>query len=143
MEQSLLQYITQSVDFKGVRTMIPGEYLIENEYITLNRDRKKAAVKVSNTGDRPVQVGSHYHFFEVNKCLRFDRRTAFGMRLDIPSGTAVRFEPGEEKEVDLVSIGGSKAVYGLNDLTGGYTDKGTVLNKALDKAKSLNFKGVE
>lgn len=123
--------------------MIPGEYFINNEYITLNRDRKKIAIKVSNIGDRPVQVGSHYHFFEVNKCLAFSRGQAFGMRLNIPSGTAVRFEPGEEKEVELVAIGGNAVIHGLNDLTGGSVKGGAVLQNALLKAKNLGFKGVE
>lgn len=123
--------------------MIPGEYLIKNEYIILNRDRKKIAIKVSNTGDRPVQAGSHFHFFEVNKCLAFPRGQAFGMRLNIPSGTAVRFEPGEEKEVELVAIGGNAAIHGLNDLTGGSVGDRAVLQEALLRAKNLGFKGVE
>ena len=123
--------------------MIPGEYFINNEYITLNRDRKKALLRVANTGDRPVQVGSHYHFFEVNQCLAFLRGQAFGMRLNIPSGTAVRFEPGEEKEVELVAIGGNAIIHGLNALTSGSVKDGDVLQNALSKAKNLGFKGVE
>lgn len=123
--------------------MIPGEYFIKNETITLNGDRKKILLKVSNTGDRPVQAGSHYHFFEVNKCLAFPRGQAFGMRLNIPSGTAVRFEPGEEKEVELVAIGGNAVIHGLNDLTGGSVKDVAVLQDALLKAKNLGFKGVE
>jgi urease subunit beta len=123
--------------------MIPGEYFIHNEYVTLNENREKTVVKVSNTGDRPVQVGSHYHFFEVNKCLSFDREKAFGLRLNIPSGTAVRFEPGEEKEIELISVGGEKVIYGLNDLTGGSLEDKDILKKALLKGKSLDFKGVE
>jgi urease subunit beta len=122
--------------------MIPGEYFIKNEFITLNEGRKTITIKVSNTGDRPVQVGSHYHFFEVNSYLDFDRKSAFGMRLDIPSGTAVRFEPGEEKTVQLVEIGGSKEVYGLNDLTHGPIDRED-LDELLKKAKELGFKGVD
>ena len=123
--------------------MIPGEYFIRNETITINRNRGKIAFKVSNTGDRPVQVGSHFHFFEVNKCLSFDREKAFGMRLNIPSGTSVRFEPGEEKEIELVPVGGEKTVHGLNDLTGGRLEAEDALKRALAKGKSLNFKGVE
>lgn len=123
--------------------MIPGEYFIKNEFITLNDGRKALNIKVSNTGDRPVQVGSHYHFFEVNSCLEFDRKSAFGMRLDIPSGTAVRFEPGEEKEVQLIEIGGTREVHGLNDLTHGKLDQGESLENMLKKAKDLGFKGVE
>jgi len=123
--------------------MIPGEYFIKNEYITLNSGREKITVRVSNTGDRPVQVGSHYHFFEANKCLSFEREKAFGMRLNIPSGTAVRFEPGEEKGIELVSVGGEKIIYGLNDLTGGCLKDGELLKNALLKAKKLGFKGAE
>lgn len=122
--------------------MIPGEYFIKNEFITLNDGRKTVTVKVSNTGDRPIQVGSHYHFFEVNRYLEFDRKSAFGMRLDIPSGTAVRFEPGDEKTVQLVEIGGSREVYGLNDLTHGPLDREN-LDDVFKKAKELGFKGVE
>lgn len=123
--------------------MIPGEYFIHNETITINSNRDKIAMKVSNTGDRPVQVGSHFHFFEVNKCLSFDREKAFGLRLNIPSGTSVRFEPGEEKEIELIPVGGEKAIYGLNDLTGGKLEEKDILKKALLKAKNLKFKGVE
>ncbi|GAE90572.1 urease subunit beta [Acetivibrio straminisolvens] len=122
--------------------MIPGEYIIKNEFITLNEERRTLKIKVSNTGDRPVQVGSHYHFFEVNRYLEFDRKSAFGMRLDIPSGTAVRFEPGEEKTVQLVEIGGSREIYGLNDLTCGPLDREDLPN-VFKKAKELGFKGVE
>lgn len=123
--------------------MIPGEYFIKNEYVTLNRERRKTVLKVANTGDRPVQVGSHYHFFEVNKCLAFPRGQALGMRLNIPSGTAVRFEPGEEKEVELVTIGGNAIIHGLNALTSGSVKDTDVLQHGLLKAKSLGFKGVE
>jgi urease beta subunit len=93
---------------------------------------------VANTGDRPIQVGSHFHFFEANKALRFERGLAFGMRLDIPAGTAVRFEPGDEKRVTLVEIGGSREIYGLNGLTDGATDE-TVKAHALGKARALGF----
>lgn len=123
--------------------MIPGEYFIENDSISLNIGRETVTLRVSNTGDRPVQVGSHYHFFEVNKWLDFDREKAFGMRLNIPSGTAVRFEPGEEKEVVLVAIGGKKVIYGLNGLTGGSVIGEDELKSAAQKAKKLHFKGVD
>ena len=123
--------------------MIPGEYFIQNEFVNLNSERKTLSLKVSNTGDRPVQVGSHFHFFEVNSCLEFDRKSAFGMRLDIPSGTAIRFEPGEEKEVQLVEIGGKREVHGLNDLTSGMIDQEKSLENALKKARDFGFKGVE
>ena len=99
--------------------MHPGEYILAGDDIELNRGRAVARVVVRNTGDRPIQVGSHYHFFEVNKALDFDRRAAYGMRLDIPAGTAVRFEPGEEKEVPLVALGGARSVYGHNGLVNG------------------------
>jgi urease beta subunit len=93
-------------------TMKPGEYLLETEPIEANVGRKTAKLVVRHTGDRPVQVGSHYHFFEVNSALDFDRATARGMRLNIPAGTSVRFEPGEEKEVRLVEFAGERLVLG-------------------------------
>jgi len=93
-----------------------------------------------NTGDRPVQIGSHFHFFEVNKQMAFDREKAFGMRLNIAAGTAVRFEPGEEKEVELVSFGGSRKVYGFNNLANGDTTLPALKEEALSKALSQNFK---
>lgn len=99
--------------------MIPGEYRIANGEIIINEGRSTTTILVINTGDRPIQVGSHYHFYEVNKGLEFDRLSSFGMRLNIPAGTAVRFEPGEEKPVELVTIGGLQHVYGLNGLTNG------------------------
>lgn len=99
--------------------MIPGEYLLDEGDIEANPGRPVARLTVANTGDRPIQVGSHYHFFEANRALRFDRTAAFGMRLNIPAGTAVRFEPGDEKHVELVSLAGSREVYGLNGLTEG------------------------
>lgn len=104
--------------------MIPGEYRTASGQIELNAGRQTAELLVVNTGDRPVQVGSHYHFFEVNRALRFDRRTAFGMRLDIPAGTAVRFEPGEEKPIRLVELGGAKRSFGLNGLSLGEAVRG-------------------
>ena len=96
-----------------------GEVISCNEKIELNKGRKTISLLVKNIGDRPVQVGSHFHFFEVNKCLSFERKTAFGFRLDIPSGMSVRFEPGEEKTVQLCSFGGKSEIYGLNNLTNG------------------------
>jgi urease beta subunit len=99
--------------------MHPGEYILGDGDIELNAGRAVARVVVRNTGDRPIQAGSHYHFFEMNKALEFDRRTAYGMRLDIPAGTAIRFEPGEEKEVPLVALGGARSVYGHNGLVNG------------------------
>ena len=99
--------------------MIPGEYLFDGPDIEINAGLAAADILVRNTGDRPIQVGSHFHFFEVNRALRFDRAQAFGMRLNVPAGTAVRFEPGDEKRVTLVELGGARKVYGLNALTEG------------------------
>jgi len=99
--------------------MIPGEYILAEEVIEANVGRRMVELVIANTGDRPIQVGSHFHFFEANRALKFDRAKAFGMRLNIPAGTAVRFEPGDAKKVTLVELGGSKEVYGLNRLTEG------------------------
>jgi urease subunit beta len=93
--------------------MIPGEYFIKDGEITLNAGRKTVTLTVSNSGDRPIQVGSHYHFFETNPALKFDRAKARGMRLDIAAGTAVRFEPGQTREVTLVALAGKRLVYGF------------------------------
>jgi urease subunit beta len=93
--------------------MIPGEYFIKPGDIELNKGRKTLTLSVSNTGDRPIQVGSHYHFFETNPALKFDRAKARGMRLDIAAGTAVRFEPGQSREVTLVAVAGARTVYGF------------------------------
>jgi urease subunit beta len=94
--------------------MIPGEMLVEPGDIELNAGRATATVKVANSGDRPIQVGSHFHFFEVNPALQFDRQLAYGMRLNIAAGTAVRFEPGQERTVELVALAGDRKVYGFN-----------------------------
>ncbi len=101
--------------------MIPGEYLLAEGDVIGNVGRKTVEIVVANTGDRPIQVGSHFHFFEANKALRFDRAAAFGMRLNVPAGTAARFEPGDEKKVTLVAFGGARLVHGLNGLTEGAT----------------------
>ena len=97
--------------------LIPGEIFTEEGDIEINKGKEALLLTVTNTADRPIQVGSHFLFFEVNKCLFFDREKAYGYHLDIPSGTSVRFEPGEEKEVQLTQLGGRKRVFGLNDLT--------------------------
>lgn len=102
--------------------MIPGELLIEPGDIVLNADRPTVRVGVANTGDRPIQVGSHFHFFEVNPALAFDREQTRGMRLDIPAGTAVRFEPGDERQVTLVPLAGQRHVYGFNAQVQGALD---------------------
>ena len=101
--------------------MIPGEYVLGEGDIIANEGRRTVALTVTNTGDRPIQIGSHFHFFEVNRALRFDRAQAFGMRLNVPAGTAVRFEPGDEKRVTLVELAGARRVFGLNALTEGAT----------------------
>lgn len=104
--------------------MIPGEYFIEEGDIILNEGCKTIQQKVANTGDRPIQVGSHYHFYETNSGLAFDRETTRGYRLNIPAGTAVRFEPGQEREVELVEYGGERKVYGFNGKIMGALDGG-------------------
>jgi urease beta subunit len=101
--------------------VIPGEYLLGEGDIVANAGRATVELTVENTGDRPIQVGSHFHFFEVNRALRFDRGRAFGMRLNVPAGTAVRFEPGDAKRVTLVELAGARRVFGLNALTEGGT----------------------
>ena len=119
----------------------PGEIIAADGDIELNAGRRKADVRVTNTGDRPVQIGSHYHFFEVNKALNFDRDASFGMHLDVPAGTAVRFEPGEAKEVALVAFGGSGELYGLNSLTDGSHRSEANKQAALGRARERGFKG--
>lgn len=111
-----------------------GEIISNNDEIIINKNKKTINIKVTNSGDRPIQVGSHFHFFEVNKYLKFDREKAYGYHLDIPSGTSVRFEPGETKEIQLVALGGNKRVFGLNDLTRAQATD-TTLEKSLLNAK--------
>src|SRR5919201_6074533 len=113
--------------------MIPGEYLFDSDVIELNAGRPTATLQVNNTGDRPVQVGSHFHFFEVNRALVFDRQAAYGMRLDLPAGTAVRIEPGEVKTVRLVPLGGQRQVYGGSGLVMGALDDAAVRQRSLEK----------
>lgn len=122
--------------------LIPGEIITDEGEIIINEGREAIPLTVANTADRPVQVGSHFHFFEVNKALEFDRETAFGMRLDIPAGTAVRFELGERKEIMLIPIGGNRIGGGLNSLTNGSMDDGNVKAAAIKKAAEAGFKGV-
>ncbi|WP_059103663.1 urease subunit beta [Shouchella shacheensis] len=118
--------------------MIPGEYKVASGDIEINAGRQTKTIRIANTGDRPIQVGSHYHIIEANKYLSFKREETVGMQLNIPSGTAERFEPGEEKEVELTEISGRQNVYGLNDLTGGSIDK---REEIIEKADKLGFKG--
>jgi urease beta subunit len=103
--------------------MIPGEYFLRDEPITLNEGRRSFRLRVDNMGDRPIQVGSHTHFFEVNKFLKFDRPRTYGCRLDVPAGTALRFEPGEGREVDLVPLAGTRHVHGMSGLVAGALDE--------------------
>ncbi len=124
-----------------VNVVTPGEIITPDEDIELNAGRRKATVKAVNTGDRPIQIGSHYHFFEANKALDFNRSVSFGMHLDIPAGTAVRFEPGEAKEVTLTEFGGAGEIFGLNNLTDGATRSASRKAEALAKAKAKGFKG--
>ncbi len=119
--------------------MIPGELILGEGEIIANVDRPTLKVVVANTGDRPIQVGSHFHFFESNKALRFERTKAFGMRLNVPAGTAVRFEPGEEKEVEIVAMAGVRRVFGLNNLTDGELDDEDVRHQALERAMAQGF----
>lgn len=115
--------------------MKPGEYLLEVGDILANEGRPTVMVLVAHTGDRPIQIGSHYHFFEVNRALAFDRKTAYGMRLNIAAGTAVRFEPGEEKEVEMTPLAGTRFMHGHNGLVSGALDDDAVRQAALDRVK--------
>jgi urease beta subunit len=117
--------------------MVPGEYVLVDEPIELNAGRPVVRLRVDNHGDRPIQVGSHTHFFEVNRELRFDRARGYGCRLDIPAGTALRFEPGEGRELDLVPLAGVRAVFGMNGLVDGPLDTGR--SAALGRAAERLF----
>lgn len=121
--------------------MIPGEYMLAPNPVICNENRKTVKITVKNTGDRPVQIGSHTHFFEVNRALEFPREKAYGYHLNIPAGTGLRFEPGDSKEVELCELGGARIVYGFNGLTMGGLKSSIVKNIALDKAKRQGFKG--
>jgi urease subunit gamma/beta len=121
--------------------VVPGEIIAGDGDIELNAGRRKVTLKVFNTGDRPVQIGSHYHFFETNKALEFDRGASFGMHLDIPAGTAVRFAPGESKDVTLTEFGGSGELIGLNGLTDGNWRSQGKKEEALARARQRGFKG--
>ena len=119
--------------------MIPGEYFLSEEPVYANSGRKTMKITVSNTGDRPVQAGSHTHFFELNKALLFPRAKAYGYHLNIPAGTSVRFEPGETRQVELTEYGGKKIVYGFSGLVNGRLSSKKAL--ALAKARKWGFKG--
>ncbi|MQA31439.1 MAG: urease subunit beta [Luteitalea sp.] len=117
--------------------MVPGEYFLRAEPIEINAGRPTVVVAVANRGDRPIQVGSHFHFFEVNRALGFDREQAYGMRLNIAAGTAVRFEPGDTREVELVALGGTREVRGLNGLVGGRLDDPEIRARALETIRDF------
>lgn len=118
--------------------MIPGEYFLLDVPIELNAGRATRRLEVTSRGDRPVQIGSHCHFFEVNRCLAFDREAAYGMRLNVPAGTAVRFEPGDTREVELVAMGGRREVFGLNGLVNGSLDEDATRKRALDAVRAFS-----
>ncbi len=121
-----------------------GGVILQNDPIEYNTDRRTVTLKVRNTGDRPVQIGSHFHFFEVNRYMEFDREAAYGMHLNIPATTAVRFEPGEEKEVELVEYAGKRRVLGFNDLVNGYTgyeDTPAFYPKKIESFRRMNEYG--
>ena len=117
-----------------------GGYVLESEPVVFNAGKPSVAMKVRNTGDRPIQVGSHFHFFEVNRALEFDRSAAFGMHLDIPSSTAIRFEPGDERTVRLVPFGGARHVYGFNNLVDGAIDSEAGRTAALARVRERGYK---
>lgn len=126
---------------KASNKLIPGEYILASDAVNCNENRKTVKITVKNTGDRPCQIGSHTHFFEVNKALDFPRQKAYGFRLSVPAGTSVRFEPGDTKEVELCELGGHRIVYGFNALTMGGLTSSDVRREAFDKAKRHGYKG--
>ena len=117
--------------------MVPGEFLLASEPIEINAGRARVRIAVTNGGDRPIQVGSHCHFFEVNRALDFDRSAAYGMRLDIAAGTAIRFEPGDSREVDLVALGGTRQAVGINGLVDGALDDEATRTAALTRVAAF------
>lgn len=121
--------------------MIPGEYFLSDKPITANYGKHVVSIAVKNIGDRPIQVGSHTHFFEANKALEFPREKAYGYHLNIPAGTSVRFEPGETKQIDLTEFGGRKIVYGFSGLVNGHLDEKR--NEAFKKAIEQGFRGLQ
>jgi urease subunit beta len=123
------------------RVLIPGEYVLSSDPVICNENRKTIRVSVSNRGDRPCQIGSHTHFFEVNRALDFPREQTFGYRLNIPAGTSIRFEPGDTKEVELCELGGMRICYGFNGLTMGSLASNINRNRAIEKARTLGFRG--
>ncbi len=134
---------TRTTNREVARTLIPGEYILSQDPVICNDNRKTIKVTVSNRGDRPCQIGSHTHFFEVNRALDFPREQTFGYRLNIPAGTSVRFEPGDTKEVELCELGGKRICFGFNGLTMGSLNSSIVRNAALEKARTLGFSGAQ
>jgi len=119
--------------------MRPGEYFLEDAAVVANAGRTTSRIVVKNAGDRPIQVGSHFHFFETNRALEFDRAAAYGMRLNIPPGTAVRFEPGEEKQIELTTFAGARVIQGFNGLVSGALDASGTRDQALERARLGGF----
>jgi urease beta subunit len=142
-KQKVTKRRVESRDAKKASTqsaaVTPGEIILGEGDIVAFKGRQTVELIVSNTGDRPIQVGSHCHFFEANRGLRFDRDKAYGFRLQVPAGTAVRFEPGEDKRVTLVSIGGNRVAYGINGLVNGRLDDPLVKAKAMSVAREQGF----
>lgn len=123
--------------------MIAGEWLLAEEPVEINAGRRTIKLRVQNTGDRPVQIGSHYHFFEANRALEFDRPSALGMRLNVPAGKAIRFEPGDEKDVELVEVGGKKRILGFDEAVGGSVDADHTVQQALRRAQERGYLGMQ
>jgi urease beta subunit len=123
--------------------VIPGEWMPADDPIEINAGRRKHRLSVRNTGDRPIQVGSHFHFFEVNRALEFDRAATLGMRLDVPSGQSIRFEAGDERDVELVAFGGHGRVIGFNGLVDGGTSSQWTVERALRRAARFGFAGAD
>ena len=121
--------------------MIPGEYFLSEEPVIANTEKLTISLDVHNTGDRPIQVGSHAHFFEINKALEFPRREAYGFHLNIPAGTSIRFEPGDSKKIELTEFSGKRIVYGFSGLVNGALNEKQ--NEAFSKAKEQGFRGME
>ena len=127
---------------ESTEKLVPGEYLLADDDLELNEGSEDIELDVVNTADRPIQIGSHFHFFEVNKYLKFDRKAAYGKRLDIAAGTAVRFEPGETHRVRLIDIGGTREIHGFSALVEGKLDDPEVREAAFKKAHELGFLGI-
>jgi urease beta subunit len=123
--------------------VIPGEWLLADDPIEINAGRQTLRLSVRNTGDRPIQIGSHFHFFEANRALEFDRAATLGMRLDAPSGQSIRFEAGDERDVELVALGGHGRVIGFNGLLDGGASSPGALARALRRAARLGFSGAD